>query len=132
MKVEVTSANRGGTVFCAETRGHQMICDVPPPWGGTDTGMTGGEALLAALGNCLGTVIALACQNKGLPYEGLTVEVEADLDKDNFILRDLRATVHMPGPMSDMTRRTVEAAQHMCVVHNTLGAGAHATIVVAE
>ncbi|HEY3396191.1 MAG TPA: OsmC family protein [Armatimonadota bacterium] len=128
--VSVTSTNAGATVFCAETRGHNLFCDIPSAMGGTDTAMTPVEALLGALGNCLGTVIALVCQNKGLVYEGLSVDVAANYDPDAHRIDDFVVTVHMPGPIDEATRRAVEAAEPLCNVHNTLTHGAQVKTVL--
>jgi uncharacterized OsmC-like protein len=108
-----------------------MFCDIPQPMGGTDTAMTPVEALLGSLGNCLGTVIALVCKNKGLPYEGLAVEVSADLDEQAHRLDDFRVTVHMPGPVDEATKRAVLAAEPLCNVHNTLARGANIQTIIA-
>lgn len=132
MTVATKSVNHGGATFCAETRGHTMFCDVPQPMGGTDTAMTPIEALLGALGNCLGTVIALACQNKGIAYEGLSVEVSADLDQEAHRLDNFIVTVTMPGPVDAATKRAVLAAEPMCVVLNALTAGANVETIIAS
>lgn len=129
--VTVTSRSTGGATFCAETRGHLMVCDVPEHLGGTDTALTPVEALLGALGNCLGTVIALVCRSKQLPYEGMFVEVSADLDEQAHRLDNFVVTVHMPGPVDEATRRAVLAAEPLCNVHNTLTSGAKVQTVIA-
>jgi putative redox protein len=131
MTVTTKSVNHGGATFCAETRGHTMFCDVPQPMGGTDTAMTPVEALLGALGNCLGTVIALVCRNKGIAYEGLSVEVSAEMDEEAHRLDNFTVTVTMPGPVDEATKRAILAAESMCVVHNTLTAGAKVATIIA-
>src|ERR1035437_7268993 len=119
MQVTSKSAHTGGATFCAETRGHRMFCDVPPPMGGTDTAMTPVEALLGALGNCLGTGIALVCRSKGIKYEGLSVEVSADMDEQAHRLDSFVMTINMPGPIDEATKRAIMGAESMCNVHNT-------------
>jgi len=46
------------------------------PLGGHDLAMIAPMGVLVVLGNCMGMEIARACKNKGLPYEGMTVEVD--------------------------------------------------------
>ena len=129
--VTAKSVNTGGVTFCAESRGHSMFCDIPQPMGGTDTAMTPVEALLGALGNCLGTVIALVCGNKGIPYEGLSVEVAADLNEEKHRLDNFKVTVHMPGPVDEAVKRAILAAETLCNVHNTLTSGAQVETIIA-
>lgn len=129
--VATKSVNHGGATFCAETRGHTMFCDVPQPMGGTDTAMTPIEALLGALGNCLGTVIALACHNKGITYEGLSIEVSAELDQETHRLDNFIVTVNMPSPVDEATKRAILAAEPMCVVLNALVGGAKVETTIA-
>ena len=120
----VVSKNTHGMVFCAEARGHQFMCDVPSLMGGTDTAMVPPEGLLAALGNCLGMVVALTCKNKEIPYEGMTVTVTADAVEDGKRLDNFRVEVKMPQPLDDRQRRLVEGAKELCKVGHTLSHGA--------
>lgn len=131
MTVTAKAVNTGGVKFCAESRGHSMFCDIPHPMGGTDTAMTPVEALLGALGNCLGTVIALACGNKGIPFEGLSVEVSADLNEEEHRLDNFKVTVTMPGPVDEAVKRAIFAAEPLCNVHNTLTSGAKVETIIA-
>ena len=45
--------HRGGMKFEAETRGHEIVSDLPPNQNGEDTGMTPPEWFLASLGACV-------------------------------------------------------------------------------
>ncbi len=130
--VTTKSLSTGGAAFCAETRGHRMFCDIPQPMGGSDAAMTPVEALLGALGNCLGTVIVLVCKNKGIAYEGLVVEVSADLEETVHRLDNFTVTVHMPGSADEATKRAILAAEPLCNVHNTLINGAKVETIIAE
>jgi putative redox protein len=108
-----------------------MFCDIPRPMGGTDSALTPVEALLGSLGNCLGTVIALVCRNKGIEYEGLSVEVSAELDQEVHRLDNFVVTVTMPGAIDEATKRAILAAEPLCNVHNTLTMGAKVETVIA-
>ena len=131
MTFTTKSVNHGGVTFCAEARGHTMFCDIPRPMGGTDTALTPVEALLGALGNCLGTVISLVCRNKGIEYEGLSVEVTADMDEEAHRLDNFVVTVTMPGPVDEATKRAILAAEPLCNVHNTLTHGAQVETIIS-
>lgn len=122
--------NVGKTRFCATSRGHEMYCDVTPDRGGEDTAMLPPESLLAALGNCLGMVIALTCLNKEIPYEGMQVAVTCDFADEGARCDNLRCEVTMPQPLDDRQRKIVEGACHLCKVGNTLTHGAKVEEVI--
>lgn len=124
MKWTSASVNIGPTVFVGETRGHKIFGDVPPALGGHDAAMIPPEGLLVVLGNCMGMEIALACKNKGVPYEGMRLEVEADWDEEVHFLDNFRMKILMPETLDERGRRTVEAAAKLCTIRNTLMRGA--------
>ena len=125
-----TAVNVGPTVFSAEVRGHRLFGDVPEAAGGHDTAMIPPEGILAVLANCMGMEIALACKNKGLPYEGLTVEVEADWDEEAHFLSNFELKITMPEELDERTRRTVEAGAKMCTTRNTFMRGAEVDLEI--
>jgi putative redox protein len=124
------SVNVGPTFFAGETSGHKIYGDVPPELGGNDMAMIPPMGMLVALGNCMGMEIALACKNKGIPYAGLTVDVEAEWDEQEHFLHDFKMSVHMPETRDEHARRTVEAAAKMCTVRNTLLRGAQVDLEI--
>ena len=127
-----TSVNVGPTVFYGEIRGHRTWADVPADLGGHDAAPMPPETLLTALGNCMGMVIALSCKAHGVPYEGMRLDVAAEVvDKENR-LDNFRLTIHMPGELDEHGRKVVEAAQKLCKVGNTLMHGVKLETTIAE
>lgn len=122
----------GPTILCANVRGHEWFGDVPAAIGGHDTAMIPPEGLLAALGNCMGMVIALTCQARGVPYEGMTLEVTADVIEEEKRLDNFRLTIRMPQALDDKGRRAVEIGESLCKVRGTLLHGAKVEVVLAE
>ncbi len=62
----------------------------------------------------------MACKNKGIAHEGMSVAATAAIDPANHRLGDFKVNVCMPGEITDEVRRTVEGVQEMCVVGNTV------------
>src|SRR5689334_2423637 len=56
-------------------RSHRLIADEPVADGGTDTGPTPYELLLAALGSCASMTVALYARRKGWSLEAVTVRL---------------------------------------------------------
>jgi uncharacterized OsmC-like protein len=123
VKWTAASVNIGPTVFAGDARGHKLFGDVPPALGGHDAAMIPPEGVLVVLANCMGMEIALACKNKGIPYEGMRLEVEADWDEEVHFLENFRLKILMPETLDERGRRTVEAAAKMCTTRNTLMRG---------
>jgi len=107
-------------VFSADVNGFKLLSDAPPSAGGTGAAMTPPEAQVAILANCMGLMIALACKNKDVDYQGMSVEATAVLNSKTHCLGDFKVKVHMPGVVSERCRRTVEAAAEMCAIENTI------------
>ena len=125
------SVNVGPTFFVGETLGHKLSADVPLGLGGHDMAMIPPMGILVVLGNCMGMEIALACKNKGLAYEGMTVDVEAEWDEQEHFLSHFKMKVTMPEGMDERTRRTVEAGVKLCTIRNTLMRGAEVDLEIA-
>jgi uncharacterized OsmC-like protein len=88
------------------------------------------ESLLASLGNCVGMAIALTCENKGIPYEGMEVTVTAEYADEGHRVDNFRCEIKMPEPLDDRQRAIVKGAMHLCKVGNTLAHGAKVEEVV--
>jgi len=135
----------GGLAVESESRGFKMIMDEPPSMGGTDTGMSPVEGLLASLGSCQCVVAAAFAEFQGIDLRGFRVELEGDLDTDGFIKGDpnvrsgyqeIRFRMHIK---TDAPRDKVEAFQHFvesrCPVGDSLGKGVSlkpSTIVIEK
>ena len=117
--------------LCGGMPCHKLLDDVPLEHDCHDPAMQPPQGLLAALGQCMGMVIAAACHDQGIPYEGMTVEVTADLVDDNRRLDDFCITIHTPQPLDANSRRAVEAAEMLSQVRNTLRHGARVHVTLA-
>lgn len=126
------SLNLGKTLMWGEIRGHRMFGDLPEDMGGHDTAMEPSEGLLIALGNCMGMVIAAACEARQVEYQGMILHVEAEVMEGEYRLDNFRLRIHMPGPLDDKTRRAVAAGERLCKVHNTLAHGVQVKVELAE
>lgn len=117
MEVKVTSL--GGLDFVAESRGHRVVTSAPRSVGGEDNAMMPTELLLASLGTCAGYYAAQYLHKQGLPLEGLSVRVEADVLKRPGRLANFTVEVDAPGA-PPAARDAILAEVEHCTVHNTL------------
>jgi putative redox protein len=117
--MEVKIQHLGDVKFEASTRGHRVICDQPPDNGGSDTGMTPPEYLLASLGTCAGFYAAQYLKTRSLSSQGLEVKVSAEKVLHPARLAQFRIEVIVPG-LDPQHEAGVLRAVKACLIHNTL------------
>jgi uncharacterized OsmC-like protein len=81
--VKTSSANPTKTVVTA--RDFQIIIDEPKDLGGTDDGPNPVEYVLGALAGCLNVVGHVVAKEMNMPLNGLSIELEGDLDPAKFM-----------------------------------------------
>jgi putative redox protein len=127
---DVIVRGEGGTFAQQIAAGrHRLKSDEPESAGGTDTGPSPYDLLLAALGSCTSMTVGMYARKKNWPLERVTVwlrhskiyaadcsECETREGKLDRIERDLR----FEGPLSaEQHSRLLEIADK-CPVHRTL------------
>ena len=115
-------------------RSHRLVADEPITDGGTDTGPTPYDFLLAALGSCASMTVALYARRKTWPLERVTVRLRhsrihaadcAECETKAGRLDRVEWTFQFSGGLTGTQRaRLLEIAQ-MCPVHRTLRSEIH-------
>ncbi len=117
--MEVEILHLGEVKFEAIARGHRVICDQPFTNGGSDSGMTPPEFLLASLGTCAGFYAAQYLKTRSLPAVGLRIKVTAEKAAQPARLGSFRIEVTAP-ELDAHHQAGILRAVKSCLVHNTL------------
>src|SRR5947208_4551524 len=108
---------------------HELFADEPVSYGGTDTGPTPYDLLLAALGTCTSMTIGLYARKRQWPLENITVSLRhskihaADCEdcetKEGKIDR-IELDVQLTGSLTAEQREKLMEIAERCPVHQTL------------
>ena len=118
MEIQVSQIEK--VRFAVSARSHTVICDQPADNGGSDTGMTPPELLLASLGTCAAFYAAEYLRTRKLADTGVEVSVSAEKLKPPARLGNFKIGVTSPVPLSPEQREGLIRSVHHCLVHNTL------------
>lgn len=109
----------------SESRGFKVVMDEPVIAGGTDTGMTPMEMILAGLGGCQTITAAEFAKAKGVDLQDVWVEIEGDVIRPadraprlGFV--EVRYKMHFKSTSSEeKLREFVEFIEKSCPVGDT-------------
>lgn len=108
---------------------HRLSGDEPIAYGGTDTGPSPYDLLLASLGSCTSMTIALYARRKQWPLESVTISLRhskihaadcADCETKIGKIDRIEREVHLEGSLTEEQKLKLLEIADKCPVHRTL------------
>jgi uncharacterized OsmC-like protein len=118
MEVRITHLDQ--VKFAIHSRSNSILCDQPAENGGTDSGMTPPELLLASLGSCAAFYAVQYLKTRNLADTGVEVTVTAEKLKQPARVGNFRVHVVCPVSLTEEQTEGLMRSVHHCLVHNTL------------
>jgi putative redox protein len=125
----IVHGNAAGFAQEVEIGSHEVYADEPVSYGGTDTGPTPYDLLLAALGSCTSMTIGFYARKRRWPLESITVSLRhskvhaADCEecetKEGKIDR-IYLDIQLSGSLTDEQCAKLIEIAGKCPVHQTL------------
>jgi uncharacterized OsmC-like protein len=127
--VVVVTGSANGFAQEIHTGRHRLTADELVAVGGTDTGPSPYELLLAALGSCTSMTVAMYARRKGWPLERVTVSLRhskihasdcAECETREGMLDRIERDIQLTGTLTTEQRSRLIEIANKCPVHRTL------------
>lgn len=122
--------HEGGVKFAAQVRAHRVLVDQPVRGGGDDTAPSPIELLGTSLGTCIALYVQQFCHVRGLPYEGMRVEVETVGAANPSRIGEFTVRVVLPSELPPHYAEVIQRVARNCPAHNTLANGAQVSVAI--
>ena len=99
---------------------HLLHTDVPAEFGGEASGPEPHDLFDAALGTCKALTLMLYAKQKGLPLEGLDVQVQRDDSEERQGIYRLNVELQLHGALDDAQRQQLLRIADKCPVHKLM------------
>lgn len=116
-EVSVRGAFESGWAMHVEIGPHVLRIDEPVEDGGTDTGPTPTETLMAALGTCESMTLRMYASRKGWPLRDARVRLSASFVDGVYVIR---RQLTLEGDLTDEQRARLHEIACRCPVHRAL------------
>ena len=121
-----------GVRFAIQIRSHELFVDQTLNGGGLDSAPTPIELLGASLASCIAYYVHHFFHTRGLPADGIRVEVSQTSARDPHRVESFSVTVFLPTEIPDRYLPLIHRVIDACPAHNTLRMCATVAVKIAE
>jgi len=111
-----------------EPSGSILVTEAPRDNGGEGKSFSPTDLVVAALGSCILTTIAIVAERSGLVVEGMKMEAIKNMHTDPRRLGHTPVTIHLPASLLEHERQKLERAALACPVHRSLSTEVEAVV----
>jgi putative redox protein len=129
-RMPIAVTHDGGLRFAAQVRSHRVLTDQSAHAGGEDSAPSPIELVSVALGSCVALYVYQFCQSRGLPHDGMRIEVMPHHATSPNRIESLSVTVRLPVPLPPHAMEMLERVVRSCPAHNTLVRGAPVSVSI--
>lgn len=126
----ITVTHEDGVRFAIQIRQHSIVVDQTVRGGGEDSGPTPIELFGASLGSCVAFYVQQFLFARGLPFEGMRVEV--DMNKEQKRIARFAVRVILKDAPQAQYAEMLERVARSCPAHNTLTHGADVEVAFVQ
>jgi uncharacterized OsmC-like protein len=123
--------HEGGLKFVTDIRGHKLVVDQPKGVG-QDEGPMPLELLGASIGTCVALYVQQFCATRGLPHEGMRVEVQTLGARNPSRIGRFDVRVVLQDEIPDQYAEMLERVARSCPAHNTLVEGSEVAVRIEQ
>ncbi|NQD92396.1 OsmC family protein [Pseudomonas sp. CrR25] len=116
----ISISNEKGLLQRISIGAHTLHSDVPVELGGTGAAPEPHDLFDAALGACKALTMALYAKQRGLPLDGLDVQVSRDDSEERQGIYRLAVSLTLHGELDDAQRQQLLRVADKCPVHKLM------------
>ena len=125
----IVRGDSAGFAQAVEIGPHRLAGDEPVAFGGTDSGPSPYDLLLASLGTCTSMTISLYARRRGWPLESVTVSLDhskihavdcAECETKEGKIDRIERDIEFAGPLTEAQKMRLLEIAGKCPVHRTL------------
>lgn len=122
--MKVVARRREGYAHDVEIEGgkHRLLVDEPEVAGGTDAGPAPTRLVAAGLASCIAITMEMYAKRKG--WEIGPVEVEVEVEYDEFVPSSFATTIRLPDGLGEEQHQRLLKIARKCPVHKVLAGDA--------
>src|SRR6218665_3716042 len=107
---------------------HELFADVDTGLGGEDSAPDPHGLLDSSLAACTAITLTMFAKRRGIPLEGINIDIERDGSKEKSGEYNLALNIHFVGILSDEQKQQLLDIVEKCPIHKLLS---HATINIS-